>query len=294
VRIVLITAGLLTLGAALATSCGSTPGKEAQRDEGGAGGAEAADAGAGGASVATTGGTLNNTGGKATAGTGGQPTAGTSGQSAAGDGGQSTAGAGGQSAAGDGAGGQPAAGAGGDAGAGGACTNGCIPPGVVFNTGVDSTGAALPGGSVDPHYTLLTSAEATLPGPDAIVTSQIADGYWVAQSDTSKWIAPSANQAYPGADPCNTAGTYVYRTTFMLTAEQTATFKLLGQWGADNYGIDVLLNDVSLGITAASYNPLTAFSIQAGFVTGLNTLDFKINDIGCPNGLRVELTASTQ
>ena len=288
-RIVIATAGLLTLGAALATSCGSTPGKEIQRDEGGAGGAEApGDGGAG--PVATTGGASINTGGRPTAGTGGQSTAGTGGQSTAGDGGQSAAGDGGQPAAG--AGGQPAAGA---AGAGGACAlGGCVPPPLVFNTGVDATGAVLPGGSVDPHYKLITSADATFTGPDAIVTSQIAEGYWVAQSDTSKWIAPSANQAYPGADPCNTAGTYVYRTSFTLTAEEAAVLKLTGQWGADNTGTDVLLNGVSLGITAGSYAPLTAFSIPTGFVTGPNTLDFQIADSGCPNGLRVELSASTQ
>jgi hypothetical protein len=289
VRIVIATVALLTLAAALATSCGSTPGKEARRDDGGASGAEAlGDSGAD--SVSTDGGAP--TGGRPTAATGGQAAAGTEGQAAAGEGGQTAAGAGGQAAAG--AGGQAGAGAG-DAGAGGDCAlGGCVPPPLVFNTGVDATGAVLPGGSVDPHYTLITSADATLPGPDAIVTSQIADGYWVAQSDTSKWIAPSANQAYPGADPCNTAGTYVYRTTFTLTAEEAATLELSGQWGADNSGTDVLLNGVSTGIIAGSYAPLTAFSIQTGFVTGPNTLDFEIADVGCPNGLRVELTASTQ
>ena len=170
--------------------------------------------------------------------------------------------------------------------AGGACL-GIL---ALFNTGVDATGAALAGGSVDPHYKLIVSPDATFTGPDAIVTSQIAEGYWVPQSATAKWIAPSANQSYPGATPCNAAGTYAYRTTFDLTGFDPATVLITGQWGADNSGTAVRLNGVSLGLTAASYAPLTAFTINTGFVAGTNTLEFELLDLGCPSGLRVELS----
>ena len=159
----------------------------------------------------------------------------------------------------------------------------------LFNTGVDANGASLAGGSVDPHYRLIQSADATFAGPDAIVTSQIAEGNWVAQSDTSKWIAPSANQSYPGASPCNAGGTYVYRTTFDLTGYDLATARIIGQWGADNMGAAMRLNGVSLGLTAAGYAPLTSFTIESGFAAGANTLDFEVFDFGCPNGLRVEM-----
>jgi hypothetical protein len=170
--------------------------------------------------------------------------------------------------------------------AGGACFGALA----LFNTGVDAAGVSLAGGSVDPHYKLIQSADPTFTGPDAIVVSQIAEGYWVPQSATSKWIAPSANQQYPGATPCNAAGTYVFRTTFDLAGFDPATAMIAGQWGADNSGAAVRLNGVSLGITAGSYAPLTAFTITSGFVAGTNTLDFEILDSGCPNGLRVELS----
>jgi hypothetical protein len=163
---------------------------------------------------------------------------------------------------------------------------------LVYNTGVDSNGVVLAGGSVDPHYTLIQSAETTLPGPNAIVVSQIASGYWLPDSDTSKWLAPSANQSYPGANPCNNAGTYVYRTTFDLTGRDPSALRIDGKWAADNSGVAVRLNNVSLGITAPGYNPLSPFTISSGFVAGKNTLDFEILDTGCPNGLRVELTAT--
>ncbi len=160
----------------------------------------------------------------------------------------------------------------------------------LFNTGVDATGAALAGGSVDPHYKLILSPDTTFTGPDAIVTSHIAEGYWVPQSATAKWIAPSANQSYPGATPCNASGTYAYRTTFDLTGFDPATARITGGWGADNSGTAVRLNGVSLGITAGSYAPLTAFTISAGFVAGTNTLEFELLDQGCPSGLRVEMS----
>jgi hypothetical protein len=162
----------------------------------------------------------------------------------------------------------------------------------LFNTGVSADGAALPGGSVDPHYQLIQSADTTFTGPDAIVANPIADGYWTANSDTSKWIAPSANQQYPGASPCDASGTYVYRTTFDLTGFDPTTLKISGMWAADNSGTDVRLNGASLGITASGYAPLTSFTIDGGFVAGMNTLEFEILDIGCHNGLRVELVAS--
>jgi hypothetical protein len=173
----------------------------------------------------------------------------------------------------------------GDAGDGG-----CSLP--LFNTGVDNNGVVLAGGSVDPHYKLIQSADTTFTGPDAIVTSQIAEGYWVAQSATSKWIAASANQSYPGATPCDATGVYVYRTTFNLTGYDLATVKLKGAWGADNMGTAIRLNGVTTGLTAGGYAPLTDFKIETGFVAGLNTLDFEDTDLGCPNGLRVELSGT--
>jgi hypothetical protein len=166
----------------------------------------------------------------------------------------------------------------------------CLGTLALFNTGVGPSGMALAGGSIDPHYKLILSADSTFTGPDAIVVDQIAEGYWVAQSATGKWIAPSPNQSYPGATPCNAAGTYAYRTTFDLTGFNPATAKITGQWGADNSGTAVRLNGMSLGITAASYAPLTSFTIETGFVAGTNTLEFEILDLGCPNGLRVELS----
>lgn len=181
------------------------------------------------------------------------------------------------------------AGALGDAATDGGPDAGCYAALPLFNTGVGAVGGALDGGAVDPHYTLIQSADTTLTGPDAVVASQIAAGYWIPESPESSWIAPSPNQSYPGASPCNAAGTYVYRTTFSLAGLDPATAVIQGKWAADNKGVDIRLNGTSLGITAGSYSPFFPFTITSGFTSGTNTLEFEIEDFGCPNGLRVEM-----
>lgn len=170
-------------------------------------------------------------------------------------------------------------------------TTGNLP---VFNTGVAADRTLLPGGSVDPHYTLIASADVTLPGPNAIVTTQIADGYWIAQGPDSKWIAPSANQSYPGATPCNAAGSYTYRTLVDLTGFDPATAVIQGKWAVDNQGTAIRLNGTSIGATQPGYNPFAAFTINSGFIAGVNTLDFVTADQGCPNGMRVELSGTAK
>jgi hypothetical protein len=292
IRVVLALGISAFLMAAATEGCGGS-GKRSNGGSGGGGGTVGSGGSAGRGGGSGTGGAAGRGG---TTGSGGS--AGAAGVGGAG-GGAGTGGTGGSGGAGGAAG--STAGSGGAAG-GPACIDagtfdaatdgGCLSAIKVFSTGVDANGVVLAGGSVDPHYTLIVSADTTFTGPDAIVVSQIADGFWVPQGTDSKWIAPSANQAYPGATPCNNAGTYAYRTTFSLAGFDPATARITGQWGADNRGTAVRLNGVSLGLTASGYSPLTAFEINSGFVAGTNTLEFEIVDEGCPNGLRVEMAGT--
>ncbi len=163
----------------------------------------------------------------------------------------------------------------------------------IFNTGVAAVGELALAGSIDRHYTLIASAEPSLPGPNAIVATQIASGYWLNNGPNSQWIAPSANQSYPGASPCNAGGLYTYRTTFDLTGFNPATAVINGAWAVDNAGSAIRLNGANLtGLSSTNYSALTAFTLNSGFVAGLNTLEFDNTDGGCPNGLRVELTGT--
>jgi hypothetical protein len=166
----------------------------------------------------------------------------------------------------------------------------------LFNTGIDNSNALLPDGATDPHYTLITSADPSFPGPAAMVVN--SSGYpippWIADGPNSKWIALSANE-----NLANTSGLYIYQTTFNLSGLNPSSAVITGQWTTDNNGANILINGISTGFTT----PLVAFSsgffpftINSGFVAGLNTLDFEVvnapGTIPNPTGLRVELSGT--
>jgi len=163
-------------------------------------------------------------------------------------------------------------------------------PGIVFGTGTDSTGALLTNTTVDPHYTITVSADPDFPGPDALVVidGQFPIGPWFNSGPYSKWIAPQADQTSG-----NAPGDYTYHTQFDLTGVDPNQFKVVGSWGTDNGGVDILLNGVSLGLSnVVQFASLTPFSITSGFSSGTNTLDFKVNNAGdaaSPTGFRVDL-----
>jgi hypothetical protein len=72
-----------------------------------------------------------------------------------------------------------------------------------------------------------------------------------------------------------------------------ATAVLIGQWATDDAGVDIRINGVSTGNTAAGFTGWSAFTLSGGFIAGINTLDFIVSnspgDSGNPTGLRVEM-----
>jgi len=168
----------------------------------------------------------------------------------------------------------------------------------LFNTGVGTGGALLPGGSVDPHYRLIQSADASTPGPNSIVINEgwpiapASGGPWLANGPNSKWISPLASQATG-----NAAGDYRYRIVFDLTGLEPSTAVLTGQWTSDNAGVGIFLNGTPTGITYdGNFGAFSAtFTINSAFVEGTNTLDFVVNNAGTtvnPTGLRVEVSGT--
>lgn len=152
----------------------------------------------------------------------------------------------------------------------------------VFSTGVDGSGNLLPVGTLDSHYSLTvnpaggTGAKAATPNPA-----------WVGNTSTSQWVNPSGN----GNDNL-AAGTYDYVRTFNLTGLIPSTAVITGTWAADN-SADIFLNGLNTGITKGSFGfqSLDAFTINSGFLPGVNTLDFRVVNEGTgPTGLQVNIT----
>ena len=173
----------------------------------------------------------------------------------------------------------------------------------IYNTGVDDSGDFLATGAVDPHYTLTlgdayvaygaTSAEAT--GQSLPVGWPISDRY--ASSSSAQWIAPDADiVALRGTD------SYMYTTTFDLTGFDPSSVEISGMYSVDNYSGGIYLNGVLLPNTSSTdifqYTYLTSFDITSGFVNGINTLAFEVDNSPAyvtadspqnPTGLLVQL-----
>jgi len=119
----------------------------------------------------------------------------------------------------------------------------------------------------------------------------IPAAYWLANSATSKWIAPAADENYPSLGTPHPGGDYIYRISFDLTGFDFNTVSISGTWGVDNAGT-IRLNGVYTGSNTTSYNPLVPFSLSSGFHAGINDLDFVINNYAAggsnPTGVRVD------
>ncbi|MGI9244358.1 MAG: lamin tail domain-containing protein, partial [Verrucomicrobiales bacterium] len=164
----------------------------------------------------------------------------------------------------------------------------------LFPTGVSGAGTLLPAGSPDPHYILLESADPGDPGPAArVVNEGFPIDPWLANGPSSKWIAPTAAQAGGSA-----AGNYVYQLSFDLAGLQPGTASISGQWSCDNAGTSILLNGAPTGNSnSGNFTAFEPFSINEGFVSGINTLEFVVNNAGDsanPTGLRVELSGAAE
>jgi len=158
----------------------------------------------------------------------------------------------------------------------------------VFSTGVDDDGVTLFDDDLDLHYRIIVNADGD--SDEAIVQDSfgfpIISGPWIANSETSLWIGPRfvTDQA--------SGGDYTYRLEFDLSNFDPSQTVLLGQWTSDNAGLDIVLNGNSTGnTTTGNFGQLFDFKLTGGFVSGVNTLDFVLNNAdpnGGYTGLRVE------
>lgn len=157
----------------------------------------------------------------------------------------------------------------------------------IFNTGVDASQAPLANNANETHYTLV----AVPSGVTALRVATAANGYpigpWLGDTSQSAWIGPKSDSQLSGP-----AGNYDYRTTFSLAGLNAATALITGQWSTDNSGVDIRLNGVSTGNTAAGFGAFYGFTLNHGFVSGLNTLDFIVNNAGGPTALRTEMVGT--
>jgi len=161
----------------------------------------------------------------------------------------------------------------------------------LYNTGVDNASVVLFHGSRDTHYRLIDASPVV--GQPFVFTS-IA-GFpvppWLADSAVSAWIAPTSD-----GDANGPPGDYTYRLYVDLAGYDPGTVVLTGQWSTDNAGTDILVNGAGTGNpNTAQFVAWTSFTLSTVFSSGLNTVDFVLNNASTdinPTGVRVEISGT--
>ncbi len=163
----------------------------------------------------------------------------------------------------------------------------------LFNTGVNGSGVVLADRySPDPHYTL-TVVPSGGTNVTRVKTSSSGHpvGPWLGDNLVSAWIGPNS-----GDDLYGLEGNYTYQTTFDLTGFNPSTASIRGKWSSDNEGVGIWLNgttQIGFGTSDSQFKlGYVDFTATSGFISGLNTLEFKIYNRGGPTGLRVEMAGS--
>lgn len=160
-------------------------------------------------------------------------------------------------------------------------------PPILMPIPVFSTGQGLNSGDTDPNYSVIVSIDpGDLPTPFPAVVTRHSYGVGF-DYVTSGFIT--------NRESVVSAGSYSFATTFDLTGFDENTASLSLQLQADEYVTNILLNGVSTGLTAGFtigfYQP--PLTIDAGFVSGLNTLVFVVsNNGGGLMGLRVLISGT--
>jgi hypothetical protein len=159
----------------------------------------------------------------------------------------------------------------------------------LHNTGVNDDGTLATLGTVDTHWTLILSPDPVTPGPSTFVSNPIKSN-WSSNGPKSQWISPAIN-----ASVSRKSGSYKFRITFNLSGFNPASAIISGSWVSDNKTTAVLLNGIVTGYTSpANFSKQpgagAVFTLNSGFVPGVNTLDFIVNNDGGPVGIRVEVS----
>lgn len=144
----------------------------------------------------------------------------------------------------------------------------------LFRTGVNNDEIAQTPGSLEMHYSMENSQT-----PQVVARHSL----WVQPPAGSAWISlAGGNQSLP-------IGTYVYKLTFDLSGFDPSTANIAGNVASDN-NLTILINGIDTGFSNLSepFQRLHPFSINTGFITGMNTLEFRVLNFAVgPSGLLV-------
>jgi hypothetical protein len=105
---------------------------------------------------------------------------------------------------------------------------------------------------------------------------------------TAAWVSPQASGS------AGVAGIYTYDLVVDLTGLDPASASISGTFGTDNSGSISLNGNAPVATTGSGdFGAPTAFTINSGFVAGLNTIRVQVNNEGDPTAFFVSFTNAT-
>jgi hypothetical protein len=156
----------------------------------------------------------------------------------------------------------------------------------VHNTGVNASNSLVAPGAQASFWALSAKPAAAV---ETIGSNPFRyfNGAYFADTATAAWVSP---QADGNAGP---AGTYTYDLVIDLTGLDPATASITGNFGTDNDGSISLNGNPPVATTGvASFGAPTPFTMNSGFVAGLNTIHLNVNNQGDPTAFFVAFTSA--
>jgi hypothetical protein len=177
----------------------------------------------------------------------------------------------------------------------------------LYRTGVDNSGVKLGGNVVDNHY-VLTAVPGSAPtdnlGSAYTVLASAMPGQWEANHTDSRWITTPGTSlngtvGANGSDPRRVNGDFDYTLTFTMPAGAIlSTVSITGYGWADNTSTirvnGTLVSGQSLtGQQTADGSAFTLSGSNATFVSGSNTITFRVNNTLTNTGLLISSLSGT-
>lgn len=152
-----------------------------------------------------------------------------------------------------------------------------------YSTGETMIGNVYAAGSIDSSYKALDGSPiyviATNPG----------------------WATPNNSSAWVTVDQTNgstvNSGSYTEDYTVSFTIPSTVnpdSVKITGLFAVDNSLDDIYVNNFSTGISSTdAWESLQGFTLDEGFVAGVNTIDFQFTNTSGAGGILVEFKSAS-
>jgi hypothetical protein len=159
-------------------------------------------------------------------------------------------------------------------------------PITVHNTGVDALDALVGYGQTAAFWQLLAAPSGAT---EVLGSSPAAFDHpaYAPNTTTSQWVAHNNGNV-------SVTGIYTYALTIDLTGLDHTTAVISGLFATDNEGF-ISVNGGPAAATTGyeDFAALTAFTLNSGFIAGLNTIQLSVNNAGNPTAFHVNFTSAT-